>query len=822
MAVRIPQYQPGAGPNSLGVVPVARGVHVDDSVGRGLQQLGAAGMDAAQTYMRVQKEAEAERKRQEQEDAKVYAANATATAMSATMQEFVRRQDTAEPGAPGFTQGMNDWMSEYEETVVSQAPNDTSKKFIRESMLRLRVDTTQSALSFESSERRKWRVDTAGQAIDSAASAMAADPARLPTVLAEQRALIDSYDIPQEAKRALQQQATEKIAMGAVLGEVKRNPAAAQAKLAARLGMDPMDVDGPRVGATAPTDGQEVNAKYDAIGSSFGFRVTSTTRTVEENTAVGGVPNSQHLEGVGTARDWSIKGKSPDEVAAFVRALRAEGFEASVHTKGTAPHVHAELPPQRQRKSIEQATAEKPKGDSTGSMAYDLLPVPTVVSLLGTVSAEIDKQNSQYRSIVAQREADDLAAFGDGKQPPAPLTAGEFVTAYGGVEGARRWKAYKSAQGFATEMAGLTTKTPAEIAATVQARAPQPGDGYAAASQQHATLVQAARTVLTQRAEDPVAFAEGAGLADVQDLNFQDMNAFGAELKSRVGVAQTMSGKYGTRYTLLTNAEAAQMSATMGKMTAPEKAVFLQTVRSSLPDPVAYQSIMSQLRPDSPVTATAGSIMAVGGQVKVGRDGMFSNAPSIDATQVAQKVLIGEDLLNPAKGDKAADGKPKFPMPNEGELRGAWTDYVSTAYAGSPETESASYQAFRAFYAAEVAQSGNYSGEFDEDAAKRAAAAVTGGVVDVNDSPIVLPWGVNEGDTLGQLRRGWEEQSAAAGLTGVPFESISLQTVGDGLYAVTAGVGPVRGRDGKPMVLRVKRGIPEAPASSYTYGGAHK
>lgn len=810
MAVRIPQYQQQTSPNSLGVTPHARGVEVDTSLARAGQQFAGALAGAAGTVADVQERARLKREQEEKENAAIWAGNAMANAAMRAHQEQVKRREQAGDGAADFTQGMLDWTSEDEETIISQAPNDAAKKFVREGYLRLRMEVFNSATAFEDGERQKWRVDTVKDSIEAVSSVVAQDPTQFNVRMAEQRAVIDALNVPPDTKRAMREALTDQVSTAYVLGDAERNPSAALGKLYTRLGTRP-----PETGkaATMSRDAKEVQAKYETIGGAFGFETTSATRTPGENAAVGGVPDSQHLSG--TARDWSIHGKSQAEVQGFVAALQADGFEAFVHkVKGGALHVHAELPPARKQRTVEQAVAENPEGEHVGETAYDLLPLDKVVSLLGTVRQKVDQQQSQMRTIIAMREADDLAAYGDGKMPSAPLAPADFAV-FGGLEGARRWQNYQNAQRFATQLQGLATKTPAEIQALAAAGPSPDQPGYASAAQAHGALVQAAGAVLTQRAEDPVAFAIEHKLVNAQPLNFQDADAMGAELKNRVGVAQTMNQQYGTRYTLLTKQEATQMTTMLGGMTAPEKAQFLSTVRSNLPDPTAYQSIMATLRPDSPVTATAGSLMAVGGKVKLGRDGMFSDAPRMSADQVAQRVLIGEDLLNPAKGDKASDGKPKFPMPPESDLRGAWASYTGTAYASAPDTEAASYQAFRAFYAAETAAAGRYDGTFHKEVAERAAAAVTGGVVDVNDSTIVLPWGLPETYVRDQLRWGWERQAKAAGLGSVPFESISLQTIGDGVYAVTAGTGPVRGKDGQPMLLRVPRNsndlIPQVP-----------
>lgn len=77
-----------------------------------------------------------------------------------------------------------------------------------------------------------------------------------------------------------------------------------------------------------------------AMGEEKGFRVTSTTRTPEENKKDKGVANSKHL--VGEAVDFSIKGKTKEEIADFVSALKEAGYQVVSTPHGTGPHIHAE------------------------------------------------------------------------------------------------------------------------------------------------------------------------------------------------------------------------------------------------------------------------------------------------------------------------------------------------------------------------------------------------------------------------------------------------------------------------------------------------
>ncbi|UFI08433.1 hypothetical protein [Stenotrophomonas phage vB_SmaS_P15] len=93
---------------------------------------------------------------------------------------------------------------------------------------------------------------------------------------------------------------------------------------------------------TNNTDPVAIQKRYAELGEKYGFTTTSTTRSAEENARVGGVANSQHLESIGTARDFRTKDKTPEQIAEFAQVLRDEGFHVITKDHGTGPHIHVQ------------------------------------------------------------------------------------------------------------------------------------------------------------------------------------------------------------------------------------------------------------------------------------------------------------------------------------------------------------------------------------------------------------------------------------------------------------------------------------------------
>lgn len=847
MAVRVPTYDQRT---SVDAGPGPAMLSGRSGIGEGLQQIGQALGQAGQAAFNVAKQEQARALREEEETAKVWTASAIAKARADLSRDLIDRQNSVAPGASGYAKGFDEAATEYEKNLLANAPNETARRFLQDRMIALRSDLSGNALTFEENERRRWRVDTLGQAVDTAAGAVASDPNAYSTALAEQLAIIDALDVPPQQRAELRATAIEKLSKGVVMGEVERDPRAARRQLDQRLGIagkptgapvTPGDPNAPRgIRNNNPGNIEAGIGWKGETGTDGRFAQFATPEHGIRALALNAV-NSQRIHGNDTVLDLIDRWAPPSEnntTAYAAQVAKALGvgiddpvdlsnpetlakFTAAViqHENGkqpyTAEQIAAGVDAALGRSTLpDTAPTADPAmlaagGAQTGNPAYDRLSVQDVITLRNRTNEAIEREDTTFRSWLSNREADDLAAFGDGQGVAQPLTQADYIRAYGDEDGSRRFANYTRSQAYATELAGLKTMPPAEIQRVLEARRPRSGDGYRQEAQRYGVLQQAAQRVLEQRAADPVAFAAAAGLAQVQQLDLSDPEAFTAELRNRVGVAATMRDKYGTGYTLLSKAEASGLAQAFAGMTAPERAKLLRDMRSALPTEEPYMSIMGQVRADSPVTALAGSIMVQKGAPIVSPGGMFSRAQAITPDRVALRILEGEDLLNPTRAQGQTDGRGSaFPMPKENDLRAEWASVVGDAYRGSPQTEATAYQAFRAFYAGEAASKGLNTGELDADVAELAARAVTGGVADVNGSSVILPYGMDETLFMDAARISYAQAAKAAGVS-ASFDGVALQTVGNGLYMAVDGVSPLTDAQGRPLTFRVD---PSAPA----------
>ena len=370
---------------------------------------------------------------------------------------------------------------------------------------------------------------------------------------------------------------------------------------------------------------------------------------------------------------------------------------------------------------------------------------------LRRLKAEAEAQQAKFREELRERIADQSALLSAGYQVERPISRTEFVMANMGED----YADYQESLRIGSVAAGMVGMDSKQIQNLLVKEKPAPTEaGFAGRSKRYNALLQSAQTIVTERTNDPIQFAANRKLMKITPLDPSDPVAFSTELKNRATVSRAMTNKFGTPMTLMTKDEAKAFSAFASNMTSVEKVNLFTNIRRSLTDD-AYQAMMGQIRADSPVTSMAGSMLGKETQIVTKEGNWLSSPTTLPSYSVAERVLQGEDLLNPTTGEREAMGRGKFPMPSDTDLRSQWSALTGDAYRASPETEATAYQAYRAFYAAEAARRGDYSGQFNSDVADMAARAVSGGTTEIGGYNILLPWGLDEETTINQLNKQW-------------------------------------------------------------------
>lgn len=421
------------------------------------------------------------------------------------------------------------------------------------------------------------------------------------------------------------------------------------------------------------------------------------------------------------------------------------------------------------------------------------------------------QQNALFTSDMDAKLRDATAMHADGKQDPFNLGPAEFDRAYG-EKGRAAYQDYQQSRGMAQDISQFQTMTPDEIRgslaeskAAVETLSASGGVGYQVADARQQRRMQSAQQVLEAQQSDPQAYAARVGLSQAKTIDMEHPEQMGAELSKRVSTAAMMRDKYKTPYTLLTKPEAQAMAAAMRSFPTAARVQYLEAMRTSVADPVAYRSLMQQIAPDSPVTAVAGNILAAQAWTQAG--GLFSDDVKFDPKKVATTILQGESILNPMKADKKEDGRGgNFPMPKNPDMERAFNDYAGKAFSGDAAGYSAAYQAYRAYYAGKASEMGVLSDAMNDSISREAMLAVTGGVNDFNGNGEVLkPWGMGDHNFESRIKFEFGQAMQANGLKGTPADQIDaygLRKMSGSQYMLTNGTGALIGKNG-PIVLNI-------------------
>lgn len=301
-----------------------------------------------------------------------------------------------------------------------------------------------------------------------------------------------------------------------------------------------------------------------------------------------------------------------------------------------------------------------------------------------------------------------------------------------------------------------------------------------------------------QKMNEPTAFAMRKGYIQPEQLDYKSPEMLSQQIAKRLPVIYAMNQKFGSPLEPLTKDEAAGVAKQLSESTASERLGYLKSLRDSSQNDETYRTVLNQIRPNSPVTAWAGSYLDLDRTITV--DNWFTKDETIEPQKVAERLTRGEELINPGKeGVKA-----KMPMPTKKDFGPDFNDYAGSVYKDFPDSASEAYQATVAYYASLSAEDGDYSGTFNSERYEKALEQTLGKVEAVNGGDILLPWGMNEDAFLSALQKSFTDNAARQGLKNWHFDDVDFKNTGiSGMYQAYNGTSPLLDKQGNPLFVNV-------------------
>lgn len=370
------------------------------------------------------------------------------------------------------------------------------------------------------------------------------------------------------------------------------------------------------------------------------------------------------------------------------------------------------------------------------------------------------------------------------------------------------------ANGLAEEqktVAELLRKTPAEQAAYVgdlEQKLLTTGEGDPKLVNRLKATVAGTIKLLN---ENPLQYANDRGGANVQPLDLKNIDSWEANLSHRSEVLVAQRHQVGGSQGALFPQEAAFFASVMQSETPVTKQKYLEGLRRALGNDEVFRATVQQFAKDSPVTALAATIATKEAPIVAGS---LWNKEAWKPGDTSMRLLEGEHLLNPTKGDKAQDGKGRgFPMPkgaDEKTMDQRFADTVGEVFAGAPDAYRTQLQAARAYYASLMSERGNFSGELDSRAWQQAISA-TLPVGKFNGRAVSMPWGMDEATFKNRVSNAFPQALKDAGLPPEMAQASGRYTLLNekgNTYFVRQGTDYLTGSRGRVVIS-----IPDLPSS---------
>lgn len=330
-----------------------------------------------------------------------------------------------------------------------------------------------------------------------------------------------------------------------------------------------------------------------------------------------------------------------------------------------------------------------------------------------------------------------------------------------------------------------------------------------------ARLKKAVETNTAQLKDAPLLYAQNRTGQIIPPLDFAALLTPGGEAKLRDGMAervaiigalQKQNGPEVKMRPLLPD-EAKMLTDALDQLPPDKQVGMFGVLRKSIANDTAYSAVMQQIAPDSPVKARAGEIMAMQRKVTLEKNTFFQDVTGASG-DVATTILVGENILNKTRKQKAEDGSGRNPIiPDEAPLRAEFETRINRdVYAGRPAAVERDYQTFKAYYVGAASQRGITQKDPEGALVKQALLATVGEVQSFNGRNVLAPLGMDTSKFHDQVLTGIKTALNGAGRpesADSVYRNATLTQIADGLYALTSGRNFVPGKDGLPLTIRL-------------------
>lgn len=457
----------------------------------------------------LKRKQEAERRRLENNEDAV----ATANILSDSDIALVQKQAEEMNGDPaGSTDRLLKWFDGNKKAAIEQAPERVRAR-LEVAFAEKRAALNRASFENEVKQRQLGVIRDQEQGIAAEARALLGANGQFLEMLARRKASVDALDIPEETRARLNAKARETLVMAAATGYAQQNPRETLEAFGQAL-------PGPRYDATTR------KAVMDAIAAGKAGPGVVPGMIEAGNIDVMNRPRVKNADGststvltVGVNIDGrevllplvSDDGRVVSEAEAIQTYRKTGRHLGKFHTKGDAENSVSSAEVYAQTLHDQQAGLIGEKGQHP---ALSMLPFDRVDDITRIARTTIERNVSSLRVGLSDKAKDVQAAVMSGVPVSREDVAGvaeQYATAYGPVEGARRYQDEIAVPLAVGEGIGrLKTASPQERAALIAGSKPKGVDGAAEQKVIHDALLQANAIVEKQLREDPATYVSSS------------------------------------------------------------------------------------------------------------------------------------------------------------------------------------------------------------------------------------------------------------------------------------------------------------------------